>query len=185
MKEEWRSIQNYPDYLVSNIGRVKRMTGWRNRPLEKPHILKSSSGGTAGYPSVWLYRNAKSKRVVIHHLVAIAFLGPKPLGSHINHKNFDRRDNKFTNLEYVTPRENVLWTKLHLRHSFGEHRYSSKLSDDKIDIVRKFLESGCTISCVAYRMNVSRKVIYDIVCGKTWKHITQRYPLQQKNYEEK
>ena len=48
-----------------------------------------------------------------HHLVAAAFLGPRPLGMQINHKNGIKTDNYFTNLEYVTPSQNS-WHAYHI-----------------------------------------------------------------------
>lgn len=42
----------------------------------------------------------------VHSLVALAFLGPRPEGYDIDHRNTDKRDNRLSNLEYVTKSEN-------------------------------------------------------------------------------
>lgn len=49
----------------------------------------------------------------VHVLVAHAFLGPKPEGMEVNHKNGNKADNSIQNLEYVTHQENI-------KHSYAE-----------------------------------------------------------------
>ena len=50
--------------------------------------------------------NGKRKKVMVHILVAEAFLGPKPNGYEIDHINSIRKDNRAANLKYVTREEN-------------------------------------------------------------------------------
>lgn len=70
-----------------------------------------------GYLLVGLYKNKKQKRCFIHNLVAITFLGFIPHHNKIvtNHKDFDKTNNKSTNLELITQRENT--NKKHITHS--------------------------------------------------------------------
>ena len=44
----------------------------------------------------------------VHRAIAHAFLGEIPEGYQVNHINGDKSDNRLTNLEIVTPRENVV-----------------------------------------------------------------------------
>ena len=102
MQEVWKAIPGYEGrYEVSSIGRVLSKT--TNRFL-KPNLMNH------GYVCVHLYSGGKNTRVVktIHQLVAQAFI-PNPLNCReVNHKNFLRRDNQVSNLEWVSRRENVL-----------------------------------------------------------------------------
>lgn len=62
---------------------------------------------TNGYLHVVLSVGGRKRREAIHVLVAERFLGPRPLGHVVNHKNGNRADNRAENLEWVTQSENV------------------------------------------------------------------------------
>ena len=50
--------------------------------------------------------NGKKSNPCTHILVAKAFLGPRPKGMVINHKDGNNLNNAAKNLEYVTPKRN-------------------------------------------------------------------------------
>lgn len=60
-----------------------------------------------GYYYVLLYKNGNRKHRPIHQLVLEAFCVEKPVGSVVNHKDGNRSNNKLSNLEYITPSENM------------------------------------------------------------------------------
>ena len=64
--------------------------------------------GYDGYFNVGLSKDGVQKRYQVHQLVSIAFLNHKPNGFEkvVNHKNFDKLDNRLENLEIVSNREN-------------------------------------------------------------------------------
>ncbi len=102
MIEEWKDILGYEGlYKVSNLGNIKSLK------FQKEKVLKHQTN-TKGYFIVNLYKNKKMKSHQIHQLVAIAFLNHAPCKMElvINHINFDKKDNKVSNLEIVTNREN-------------------------------------------------------------------------------
>lgn len=102
-KETYKDISGYEGvYQVSNLGNVKSLR------YNKERILKPTKG-TVGYLTVGLSSNGKSKWRTIHSLVAEAFLSHVPNGYKmvVNHKNFNKLDNKLENLEVVTNRENT------------------------------------------------------------------------------
>lgn len=55
----------------------------------------------------WVGNKARGP-LLVHRLVADAFLGPCPVGHEVNHQNLDKADNRAANLEYVTRSENML-----------------------------------------------------------------------------
>ena len=101
MIEEWRSIKDYEDYKVSNLGRVKSLK------FGKEKILKKGLSGN-GYHIVNLCDVGLVKARKVHQLVAVAFLNHKPDGYKlvVNHKDFNRTNNNVSNLEIVSAREN-------------------------------------------------------------------------------
>lgn len=99
--ERWRPVptRGYSDYYeVSNWGRV--------RSLRTGKVLKPLPNGD-GYVWVDLRVAGKRKGVKIHHLVLLAFVGPRPTPKHeANHENGKRDYNADWNLEWVTRKEN-------------------------------------------------------------------------------
>ena len=172
MNEAWKAIPAAPAYAVSNYGRIKRILPWKQRP-NQPIGLRKTYRYKTGYAFVVLSHNGQQKTYRIHQLVAELFIGVRPVGFVINHKNCNKGDDCVKNLEYVTPKQNVLHAVLHRRHSYGEQRWSAKLSEKKVIQIIRWLKDGCSIACVAYRFNVSRRAIYNIVYGRNWKHVTK------------
>lgn len=104
MAMRWKDIKGYEGiYQISDMGLVRSLP--RKRRLEikilKPHE------SSWGYQSVGLTRpSGRSKTCRVHTLVAETFIGPRTPKRVINHINGDKRDNRVSNLEYVTALEN-------------------------------------------------------------------------------
>ena len=112
-RETWKPVVGFEGaYDVSDMGRIRsldRVILDRNG-IEKPikgRIL-SPSKDSRGYRYVRMnstpsIRDAR-KNYRVHRVVMEAFVGPSSL--EVDHINFDKEDNRLTNLQYVTPREN-------------------------------------------------------------------------------
>jgi hypothetical protein len=72
-----------------------------------------------GYALVVLCANGKKNNKRVHCLVAESFLGSRPDGKHVNHKDGNKLNNSLNNLEYVTPGENQ------------QHAYDTGLKDSQ------------------------------------------------------
>jgi len=99
--EQWNTIKDYPNYKISDLGRVKSL-------CKSKAIILVQSNGSGGYKNVGLYENGIMKTKYVHKLVSISFLDHIPCEYElvINHKNFIRTDNRVENLEITTPRDN-------------------------------------------------------------------------------
>lgn len=97
--EEWKEIDKYPNYLVSNKGRV-----WSKR---YDRILKSCYS-SKGYPFVNIKNNrGELKCVQLHRLVAQAFL-PNPEGKEtVDHINHNRASADVEDLRWATMFEQI------------------------------------------------------------------------------
>jgi hypothetical protein len=96
MFEEYRQIEGYENYSVSNMGNVRNDTTGR---ILKGHPDKD------GYLRLDLYKEGKSKHK-IHRLVAIAFLeNPDNLGE-VDHINQIKSDNWLENLRWCSHSNN-------------------------------------------------------------------------------
>ena len=102
-QEHWKVIEEFPDYEVSDKGRIRRRTSAKSTYKGK---IKKTFINNVGYECVILHKDKQYCRTV-HRLVAIAFL-PKPDGGNeINHKDENKLNNTVENLEWCTHKYNI------------------------------------------------------------------------------
>ena len=105
MTEEWRSIAGFPLHMVSSEGRV---FSWYSQRFLRPGV------GSHGYLRLNL---GFGKSHTLHVIVAAAFLGPRPAGHVVRHKDGNRLNPCRDNLEYGTYAENAQDAVKHGTHS--------------------------------------------------------------------
>ena len=126
--EIFKDIKGYEGlYQVSNLGNVKSII---KRTYKSNKILKPSSDG-CGYQIVSLCKNKKRSTKTVHRLVALNFLGESEL--QVNHKDFDKSNNKIENLEFVTPLENI-------RHNINNNRANYNFDKIAVKTRKKVLQ---------------------------------------------
>lgn len=96
MLEQWKPVEENPNYEVSSCGKVKR-----NGKLIKVNVNKR------GYQYCNISTNGKVTKVKIHRLVAKAFVSNPLNCKTVNHKDGNKLNNHFTNLEWVSLRQNI------------------------------------------------------------------------------
>lgn len=127
MFEEWRPISDFPDYMVSSLGRVYSHLSQR---FLRPGISSN------GYPTVALGRgNSRT----LHSLVAETFIGPCPKGQEIRHRDGIRTNSNLSNLCYGTRADNFMDAVAHGSRSgkTPNHRKAIKTKDLKYPGWRK------------------------------------------------
>lgn len=97
-KEIWNDVLGYKGrYNVSDLGNVKN--------VKTGKILKPAGR----YLQVVLSKDGEKKHHEISRLVWEAFNGPIPEGMQVNHINEIITDNRLSNLNLMTPKENANW----------------------------------------------------------------------------
>lgn len=100
-KEIWEDIEDYEGlYQISNCGRVKSLI------FSEKRILKNIINNN-GYFIITLCKNNKCKTFTIHRLVALHFIPNPEDKPQVNHKDGDKLNNYYKNLEWCTASENV------------------------------------------------------------------------------
>jgi hypothetical protein len=119
--EIWRTVEEFPEYEVSNLGRVKSLNynGTKQAVVLKPVKQKK------GYLKIGLYKNKKYYSRQIHRLVATAFIDNPDKLPQVNHIDGDKNNNSVYNLEWCNNRYNQLHAINNgLRHTKKVAQYS-------------------------------------------------------------
>lgn len=183
--EEWKDLPGLEGlYQVSSYGRIRSLD--RRIAVGGHHKFRTYRGRiikpglhTGGYLTCQLGPPGKKTPAYVHRLVAAAFI-EKPEGKpHINHRDFDRKNNRVENLEYVAAGENI-------RYSASQGRYARPLSvkaktagenngnavltwEDVTEIRERHLAGGTTGSALAREFGVDKTLISSVIRGLSWK----------------
>ncbi len=175
LPEEWRIIQAFPDYAVSNLGRVKRLTYKKASPAKAGRILSGTPIKDGGYLVVILCSPSRKRWVKVHVLVCEAFIGPRPSKAHqAAHWDGNPANNALSNLRWATNKENMQDAIRHGRTNRGRHwrvvdgavTDASKLTEYDVRNIR--LAEGRTKASLAIEFGVSEGMIRAIKTRRTW-----------------
>lgn len=171
--EEWKDINGFENYQISNTGIVK------NKSTDR---ILSQWVSSNDYLMISLNRNNKRYNFLIHRLVAEHFLNEPSIELQeaakytkhkkviVNHKDGIKTNNHINNLEWATYSTN----KKHAHDNGleksrkGSSNAFSKLTEEQVVEIRKSIG---TYKELSIKYNVSRSTISDIINRKSWKHI--------------
>jgi hypothetical protein len=178
--EKWVAVKGFEDfYEVSDKGNVRssdRIIKNNFGTFTQPGRILKGNINQAGYTKQTLTdHNKKQHTVLVHRLVAIAFLPNLENKKNVNHKDGNKSNNELSNLEWATDSENMkhaIDTGL-LKVRKGQEIYFAKFTDDQARYIKTAVNSGdLTIKEVCVMFNCCRRTISDMVKGRTWKHVT-------------
>ena len=97
--EIWKDVVGFEGlYKVSNFGRVRAV----GHGLRRGCIMIDKLNKIDGYMHLTLAKNGVQYHFVTHRLVAIAFIPNPDNKPTVNHKDFNRCNNRVENLEWMT-----------------------------------------------------------------------------------
>lgn len=160
----WRDIPGWPDYEVSNKGHVRRKTPGR---LTYPgKVLKPLLNKSTGYLSVCLSRQGRLKRIDIHRLVALTFLGHQPSPRHlVAHNDGVRTNNCVANLRWATQQENLADMRRHGTSLTGSANPMCKLDEIDREAIRRMKRLGIPRSVIAEGYGVHERTVFRVLAS--------------------
>ena len=180
--EIWKIIPGWPNYRVSNLGRVKRIACWSekgNRRLKErfPNIIKDRGRG-AQKKYVYCYVNlgtaSNHEAFSVARLVLIAFVGMPAHNQECRHLDDNSENCVLSNLAWGTRIENRADGIRNGVLAIGERNGGAKLTaaivlkirQEYIPYSRSF---GAT--ALAKKYGVKLWAILEVIKKVTWKHV--------------
>lgn len=173
--ERWLAVPGFEgSYEVSGCGRVRGLdrldsTG---RPVRGRLLKPVPSSKQRGYRNVRL-SNGSTRSIAVHRLVAAAFIGECPAGHEVNHINGIKSDNRSSNLEYMTRRENVLHAHRVTKKTFGFQPgnlpRNRKLQACEAQEIRRLERCGVSQLLLSKMFRISKRNVSGIVTRAIWR----------------
>lgn len=167
------NYKTYPefDYIeVSDSGIVRTkdriIKGKGNSTRFRKGRVLIQTPSKKGYPEV---RISGSPRCV-HKLVMLTFVGERPTGMHINHKNGIKTDNSLENLEWISPSGNIKHAfDMGIQSNKGEKNPRAKLNAIDVETIRTlYSKENYTQRQLANIYLVNQTTISQIVRRTSW-----------------
>jgi hypothetical protein len=171
MLEKWASVEGYKGlYEVSSFGRIRsldRVVGHRHGSAMMRGRILSTCVNKAGYEFVSLSKDCSGKSFTVHRLVAKAFLLPESEKAEVNHKDFNKSNNRVENLEWATRSYNHT-------HAMNAGRFNAmdnpscvrKLTPTMVKEIFQNRSDGESCSAIAAKYGVDRTYIYKVLKKK-------------------
>jgi hypothetical protein len=177
--EEWRVVNGFPGYEVSDLGRVRtwlKRGKWKGPPKlrEVPKVLKLHPINKYRHMAVILRRGGDKKKVhcTVHRLVLIAFKGSCPPGLVACHNDGNPANNIIGNLRWDTMESNYRDRDRHGRTARGERNGGGrKLTEAQVVEIKRKLAEGQLPGKIALSFPVTPGMIDHIMNGRAWRHV--------------
>lgn len=152
-------VWSQPRTIVRSDGRRQTFPGrWLRQSLNR-----------YGYPTVCLARDGEKYMRKVHQLVAEAWIGPRPEGHDVCHRDGSRTNNHVPNLRYDTRAGNCADKLEHDTHQRGERNGRAKLTEDDVREIRaKYSTGDFTQAELGAAYGVSAWNIHSIIRRKNW-----------------
>lgn len=180
--ELWANIYGFPDYMVSNLGRVKSIGRFVKHPNNSkrwnPTRILKQALNTYGYLMVSITNDKRMASIPTHILVGRAFIENPNNFPQIAHIDHNRQNPSVSNLMWVTGKENMQQSVRDGRVSRGEGRPASILKEHHVKII---YETRMSYRKLAKIFGVCYSTIQELKSGKNWRFITENLEKDAKD----
>ena len=163
MEENWKTCSRFPKYKISSDGRLYS--------VKSDKILKGYKN-TNGYIRYVLRKDKKTYYVYAHQLVARVYVDNPDNKPQVNHKDGNKLNNHYNNLEWCTMSENILHgNDSGLIDNAGQNNGMSKIKDSDADEIRRLYKTERFRQIdLANKFGVSRTSVSNILNNKSYTH---------------
>lgn len=121
---DWTPVPGFPGYEASaELGLVRSVDRLDARGYRRKGVILKGTVTKKGPLRVDLNRDAKSYPFLVHQVILLTFVGPRPEGMESLHWNGVPSDNRLANLRYGTPVENKAdMVRLGENHNLNKER---------------------------------------------------------------
>ena len=162
IEEQWKVVEEFPDYEVSNLGRIRS-----NKDRTSPRILSLNRRRT-GHLCVSMSHRGVRERRSVHRIVATAWVGPPQTGQVTRHLDGNPANNVSTNLAWGTYKENQEDSRQHGTLSIGSRNGKAKITEEIASLIKT---SNKATVLLAKELGLARWAVQRIRSGRTWKHV--------------
>lgn len=173
MPENWKPLEENPNYFVSDRGRVKRGANTLsidgNRRFKDERILKFGTQTSGRYYYVNIPTTAGAKTLNVHRLVAKAFCDNPHNHKTVHHKNHNWRDNAAENLEWCSLRQNLQYAHKEgraYRHPKGSPSPNRKLTPEQVAKIRDLRAQGLSCAKIGRTVGCSHDAAHKVITGE-------------------
>ena len=172
MEEKFKIINDFPAYRISNYGRIQ--SRWQRHASYRGFIKKDIWKDLPVYPDAKGYLHVhlcdghgKVKTERIHNLVARKFIGERPKGNVVRHRDSNPSNNHISNLSYGTYLENEN-DKIQ-NGTWNTRNGGAKITPTQVEEIREKASKGEPQKDLALEYKVSRPTITRIVNNTIWR----------------
>lgn len=152
----YKVIQEYEElYKIDNLGNIYSL---------KTGKLRKATLTPYGYMRICLSKNGRCVSHHVHKLVALTFIPNPDNKPCINHKNFDKTDNRVANLEWCSHKENTI-------HMYQNKPTKKGMTPERANEVRElYKQGGYRQVDLAEMFGISRSEVGGILNNYYWKY---------------
>jgi len=173
------------DNIKDNLYEISETSEIRSAKTKKILKQRNHKSRSSSYKDIALSTNIiKGKSFLVHRLVAKTFI-PNPYNKpEVNHKNYDTKKNYCDNLEWMTHKENVEYSKNNIKR--GEDNINSSLTNDQVYKICNMLQENKSYSEILFNIGMedsdnNRDTVGNIKRGITYKNISKQFNLSNAN----
>ena len=181
--ERWLPIQGWDFYEVSDHGRIrswKQMHGSKVQRRKEPRILKQTINPVGGYLYITLregrfhinkisnHRDVKMQTFAVHRLVAKAFVSGYSDSLEVAHLDGTRTNNHFSNLSWVTRKQNAGHRWRHGTAISGSKHKAAEFCPGAINAIRCLYSGGMSLNELTVLFKSDPKNISRVVNCETY-----------------
>ncbi len=174
--EIWKSIKGFEGkYEISSLGRVRSLSrlkvGKSNSSFITEEKILSLSFNKDGYKKCSLHKDGRRFTYQVHRLVAEAFIPNINNLPQVNHKDWDRTNNRVENLEWCTYKYNSENKRIKSNKFFTNYKVTQyDFQGRHISTYDSINSASLCTDIIPYRIKLCADGVINQAGGYIWKY---------------